>query len=92
MPNEDDLLTGSRATDVETGIASLHVDSPAKPRGDDDAATKKRARGETPCRVSPGSTGRVIRPAAPMSSNEDPAGTEDDSPYYVFVSLNLINF
>ena len=38
-PNEDDLLTGSRATDVETGIASLHVDSPAKPRGDNDAAT-----------------------------------------------------
>ena len=38
-PNEDDLLAGSRATDVETGIASLHVDSPAKPRGDDDAAT-----------------------------------------------------
>ena len=29
-PNEDDLLTG---------IASLHVDSPAKPRGDDDATT-----------------------------------------------------
>ena len=38
-PNEDDLLTGSHATDVETGIASLHVDSPAKPRGNDDAAT-----------------------------------------------------
>ena len=38
-PNEDDLLTGSRATDVETGIASLHINSPAKPRGDDDAAT-----------------------------------------------------
>ena len=38
-PNEDDLLTGAGATDVETGIASLHVDSPAKPRGDDDAAT-----------------------------------------------------
>ena len=38
-PNEDDLLTGSRATDVEMGIASLHIDSPAKPRGDDDAAT-----------------------------------------------------
>ena len=38
-PNEDDLLMGSRATDVETGIASLHVDSPAKPRGDDDATT-----------------------------------------------------
>ena len=36
-PNEDALLTG--AADVETGIASLHVDSPAKPRGDDDAAT-----------------------------------------------------
>ena len=38
-PNEDDLLTGASATEVETGIASLHVDSPAKPRGDDDAAT-----------------------------------------------------
>ena len=38
-PNEDDLLTGAGAADVETGIASLHIDSPAKPRGDDDAAT-----------------------------------------------------
>ena len=38
-PNEDDLLTGASAADVETGIASLHVDSPAKSRGDDDAAT-----------------------------------------------------
>ena len=38
-PNEDDLLMGASATDVETGIASLHIDSPAKPRGDDDAAT-----------------------------------------------------
>ena len=38
-PTEDDLLTGAGAADVETGIASLHVDSPAKPRGDDDAAT-----------------------------------------------------
>ena len=38
-PNEDDLLTRAGAADVETGIASLHVDSPAKPRGDDDAAT-----------------------------------------------------
>ena len=38
-PNEDDLLTGSHATDVEMGIASLHIDSPAKPRGDDDATT-----------------------------------------------------
>ena len=38
-PNEDDLLMGAGAADVETGIASLHVDSPAKPRGDDDAAT-----------------------------------------------------
>ena len=36
---EDDLLTGASAADVETGIASLHVDSPAKPRGDDEAAT-----------------------------------------------------
>ena len=38
-PNEDDLLMGAGAADVETGIASLHVDLPAKPRGDDDAAT-----------------------------------------------------
>ena len=38
-PNEDDLLMGAGAAEVETGIASLHVDSPAKPRGDDDAAT-----------------------------------------------------
>ena len=38
-PNEDDLLTGAGAADVETGIASLHVDSPAKPRGDGDPAT-----------------------------------------------------
>ena len=38
-PNEDDLLMGASAADVETGIASLHVDSPAKPRGNDDAAT-----------------------------------------------------
>ena len=38
-PNEDDLLTEAGTADVETGIASLHVDSPAKPRGDGDAAT-----------------------------------------------------
>ena len=38
-PNEDDLLTRAGAADVETGIASLHVDSPAKPGGDGDAAT-----------------------------------------------------
>ena len=38
-PNEDDLLTGAGAADVEMGIASLHVDSPAKPKGDGDAAT-----------------------------------------------------
>ena len=37
--NEDDLLTRAGAADVEKGIASLHVHSPAKPRGDDDAAT-----------------------------------------------------
>ena len=35
-PNEDDLLTGTSAADVETGIASLHIDSPAKPGGDGD--------------------------------------------------------
>ena len=38
-PNEDDLLTGAGAADVETGIASLHVDSPDKPGGNGDAAT-----------------------------------------------------
>ena len=38
-PNEDDLLMGASTAEVETGIASLHVDSPAEPRGDDDAAT-----------------------------------------------------
>ena len=38
-PNEDDLLTGAVAADVEMGIASLHVDSPAKPGGNGDAAT-----------------------------------------------------
>ena len=38
-PNEDDLLMGAGAADVETGIASLHVDSPAKPGGDGDATT-----------------------------------------------------
>ena len=38
-PNEDDLLTGAGTADVEMGIASLHVDSPAKPRGDGDATT-----------------------------------------------------
>ena len=38
-PNEDDLLTGAGATDVETGIASLHVDSPDRPGGDGDATT-----------------------------------------------------
>ena len=38
-PNEDDLLTGATAADVETGIASLHVDSPDRQGGDGDAAT-----------------------------------------------------
>ena len=38
-PNEDDLLTGAGAADVETGIASLHVDSPDRPGGDGDTAT-----------------------------------------------------
>ena len=38
-PNEDDLLTGAGAADVEMGIASLHVDSPDKPGGYGDAAT-----------------------------------------------------
>ena len=38
-PNEDDLLMGAGAADVETGIASLHVDSPDKPGGDGDATT-----------------------------------------------------
>ena len=38
-PNEDDLLMGAGAADVETGIASLHVDSPAKPEDDGDTTT-----------------------------------------------------
>ena len=38
-PNEDDLLTGAGAADVETGIASLHVNSPDRPGGDGEAAT-----------------------------------------------------
>ena len=38
-PNEDDLLTGAGAADVETGIASLHVDSPDRQGGDGEAAT-----------------------------------------------------
>ena len=38
-PNEDDLLTGAGAADVETGIASLHIDSPDRQGGDGDAAT-----------------------------------------------------
>ena len=38
-PNEDDLLTGAAAADVETGIASLHVDSPDRQGGDGDATT-----------------------------------------------------
>ena len=38
-PNEDNLLTGAGAADVEMGIASLHIDSPDKPGGDGDAAT-----------------------------------------------------
>ena len=38
-PNEDDLLTGASTADVEMGIASLHIDSPAKPRGNGDTAT-----------------------------------------------------
>ena len=38
-PNENDLLTGTGAADMETGIASLHVDSPDKPGGDGDATT-----------------------------------------------------
>ena len=38
-PNEDDLLTGAGTADMETGIASLHVNSPDRPGGDGDAAT-----------------------------------------------------
>ena len=38
-PNEDDLLTGATAADVETGIASLHIDSPDRQGGNGDAAT-----------------------------------------------------
>ena len=38
-PNKDDLLTGAGTTDMETGIASLHVDSPDRPGGDCGATT-----------------------------------------------------
>ena len=38
-PNEDDLLMGVGAADVETGIASLHVNSPDRQGGNGDAAT-----------------------------------------------------
>ena len=38
-PNEDDLLTGAGAADVETGIASLHVDSPDRPGGNGDTTS-----------------------------------------------------
>ena len=38
-PNEDDLLTGAGTADVETGIASLHIDSPDRQGDDGDAAT-----------------------------------------------------
>ena len=38
-PNEDDLLTGAGTADVETGIASLHINSPDRQGGDGDAAT-----------------------------------------------------
>ena len=38
-PNEDDLLTGAGTADMETGIASLHVNLPDRPGGDGDAAT-----------------------------------------------------
>ena len=47
---------------------------------------KKQARGETPCRASPGSTGRVVRPAAPMRPNEDPAGTEEATHHITYFS------
>ena len=38
-PNEDDLLTGASTADVETAIASLHIDSPDRQGGDGDTAT-----------------------------------------------------
>ena len=38
-PNEDDLLTGASTADMETGIASLHINSPDRQGGDGDAAT-----------------------------------------------------
>ena len=75
-PNEDDLLTGAGAADVETGIASLHIDSLPNQEATMTPPPKKQTRGETPCRVPPGSTGRVVRPAAPTKLKEDPASTE----------------
>ena len=95
-PNEDDLLTGAGTADVETGIASststrlLNQGATMTPPPKKKKKTDKR--GDS-CRAPPGSTGRVVRPAAPMRPNEDPAGTEEgDPPYYVFLRLNLINF
>ena len=38
-PNEDNLLTGAGAADMETGIASLHVDSPDRQGGNGEATT-----------------------------------------------------
>ena len=46
-PNEDDLLTGAGAADMETGIASLHVDSPDKPGGDGTPPPKTGKRGDS---------------------------------------------
>ena len=47
-PNEDDLLMGAGAADVETGIASLHVNSPAKPGATVTPPPKNRQEGRLP--------------------------------------------
>ena len=47
-PNEDDLLTGAGTADVETGIASLHVDSPDKPGATVTLPPKNRQKGRLP--------------------------------------------
>ena len=47
-PNEDDLLMRAGTADVETGIASLHVNSPAKPGGMLMPPPKNRQEGRLP--------------------------------------------
>ena len=77
-PNEDDLLTGAvllmwrRAWPPSTSTRLPNQGATMTPP----PKKKSRQKGETPCRAPPGSTGRVVRPAAPTKLKEDPAGTE----------------